>query len=62
MAKQMSFADKANKKAHQQTCPVCEEPLQFVKMMKAVKGDKGAWKMRTSNVGVCKCNHADIYG
>ncbi len=62
MAKKMSFADKANKKAYAKTCPVCEEPIQFVKFMKAVKSDKGGWKMRAQNIGVCKCNNAEIYG
>ncbi|MCK4372103.1 MAG: hypothetical protein KAW61_03105 [candidate division Zixibacteria bacterium] len=62
MAKKMSFSDKANKRAHTQTCPVCQEPIQHVKFMKAVKSDKGGWKMRAQNVGVCKCNNAEIYG
>lgn len=62
MAKKMSFSDKANKRAQVQTCPSCEEPIQFIKFMKAVKGDKGGWKMRAQNVGVCKCNNAEIYG
>jgi hypothetical protein len=62
MAKKMSFSDKANKRAQIQTCPSCEEPIQFIKFMKAVKGDKGSWKMRAQNVGVCKCNNAEICG
>ena len=62
MAKKMSFSDKANKRAHTQTCPTCEEPIQFIKFMKAVKGDKGGWKMRVQNIGACKCNNAEIYG
>ncbi len=62
MAKKMSFSDKANKRAHTQTCPICEEPIQFIKFMKAVKGDKGGWKMRSQNIGACKCNNAEIYG
>jgi len=61
VAKVMSFADKANKKAHQRFCPVCSETIQFVKLCRAVKGDNGAWKMRNQNVGVCKCNHDEIY-
>ena len=62
MAKRMSFADKANKRAHAMTCPVCSEVLQFVKVCKAVKGENGAWKMRPVNVGLCKCNSAEIFG
>ncbi|MDH3890660.1 MAG: hypothetical protein OEV49_06215 [candidate division Zixibacteria bacterium] len=62
MAKKQSFADKSNKRAHTMTCPTCDEALQFIKLMKAVKGDKGGWKMRAQNVGVCKCNNAEVYG
>lgn len=62
MAKKQSFADKASKRAHAASCPVCQEPIQFVKFMKAVKGDKSAWKMRSQNIGVCKCNEAEVYG
>ena len=60
MAKKQSFADKANKKIHTMTCPVCNETIQYVKCMKAVKGDNGAWKMRAMNVGICKCNQNEI--
>jgi hypothetical protein len=62
MAKKQSFADKASKKSQNSTCPVCSTEIQFVKHMKAVKGDKGAWKMRPQNIGICKCNEAEIYG
>ncbi|NOY88639.1 MAG: hypothetical protein GXO93_04505 [FCB group bacterium] len=62
MAKKQSFADKSSKRAHTMTCPVCNESKQFIKYIKAVKGEKGAWKFRAVNVGVCKCNSAEIYG
>ena len=62
MAKKQSFADKSSKKAHAMTCPVCNEVLQYVKHVKAVKSDTGAWKFRNQNVGVCKCNNAEVYG
>ncbi|MFH1687471.1 MAG: hypothetical protein ABIE70_08125 [bacterium] len=62
MAKKQSFADKASKRSHSMTCPVCQEQVQYVKYMKAVKGDNGAWKMRPQNVGICKCNEAEVYG
>jgi len=62
MAKKQSFSDKANKKSHAVNCPVCSEAIQFIKVVKPVKGDKGGWKMRAQNVGVCKCNNADILG
>lgn len=61
MAKKQSFADKANKRSHTMTCPVCNETIQFVKCMKSVKGNNGGWRMRAQSVGVCKCNEAEIY-
>ncbi|MDF1544662.1 MAG: hypothetical protein P1R58_06120 [bacterium] len=62
MAKKQSFADKSSKRAHSMTCPVCQETFQFVKFTKSIKTDAGAWKFRTQNVGVCKCNHGEVYG
>jgi len=62
MAKKMSFMDKATKRAQTTVCPVCSEPVQFIKLVRAVKGENGGWKMRPVNVGVCKCNSKDIYG
>ena len=62
MAKRQSFADKSSKVVHSMTCPVCAEPRQFIKHVKAVKSDAGGWRFRTQNVGVCKCNHAEVYG
>lgn len=62
MAKKQSFADKSSKKAHTMTCPTCQETIQFIKHVKAVRGENGAWKFRAQNVGVCKCNHAEVYG
>ena len=61
MAKKMSFADKAAKKARAKICPVCNEAIQYIRYVGAVKGDNGAWKFRTQNVGVCKCNEKEIY-
>ncbi len=61
MAKKQSFADKANKKSHLSTCPVCQESVQRIKYVKSVKTESGAWKFRTSNTGVCKCNQNEIY-
>ena len=61
MAKKQSFADKSKKKAHTMTCPVCSEIRHFIKHVKAVKAESGAWKFRAVYVGVCKCNQAEIY-
>lgn len=62
MAKRQSFADKASKKVHTKTCPVCESPVQFIKHVKAVKNGGDGWKFRAVNVGVCKCNEKEVYG
>jgi len=62
MAKKQSFSDKSNKKSHAMTCPVCQESLQYIKMVKATKGANGAWKFKDQNIGVCKCNNAEVYG
>ncbi|KAA3634882.1 MAG: hypothetical protein DWP97_06045 [Calditrichaeota bacterium] len=62
MAKKQSFSDKSSKKSHTMTCPTCGETLQFIKFVGAKKGKKDAWKFRDENVGVCKCNTAEIYG
>lgn len=63
MAKKQRFSDKANKKSHVVNCPVCESPISYLKYVKAEKSGKGrGWKFVTTNVGVCKCNHAEVYG
>ena len=61
MAKKQSFMDKSMKKKLAQTCPVCASELQFVKHVKAIKAENGAWKFRAVNTGVCKCNEKEVY-
>jgi hypothetical protein len=61
MAKKQSFADKASKKKDVINCPVCGTPITHVKYTRAERSANG-WKFRTTNVGVCKCNHAEVYG
>jgi formate dehydrogenase maturation protein FdhE len=61
MAKKQSFADKAAKKKFVMNCPVCAQPISFIKYVKAERTETG-WRFKTSNVGVCKCNHSEIYG
>ena len=61
MAKKQSFLDKAQKKKFATFCPVCSGEVQPIKHIKAEKGPNGAWKFRTQNVGVCKCNEKEIY-
>lgn len=62
MAKKQSFADKANKKSFASTCPVCKDAIQYIRHVKAVKTEVGAWKFNSRNTGVCKCNHEEVYG
>lgn len=61
MVKKQTFLDKTQKKDRAITCPVCDGGIQRIKHVKAIKGDNGAWKFRTQNVGVCKCNEKEIY-
>ena len=62
MAKQMSFEQKAKKEKKQVVCPVCHGPVQYIRLVKTVKSQtKGSWKFSDRNVGVCKCNQAEIY-
>ena len=61
MAKKQSFLDKSQKKDQAITCPVCDGTVSRIKHVKAVKGTNGAWKFRSMNVGVCKCNEKEIY-
>ncbi len=53
--------DKTTKKSLEAGCPICEGEVHRIKHVKAVKGENGAWKFRTQNVAVCKCNEKDIY-
>ncbi len=62
MAKKKTFFDKTMKKHGGSVCPVCDKDIQYIKHVKAFKADNGAWKYRTVNVGVCKCNEKEIYG
>lgn len=59
MAKRQSFADKAAKKKHVMLCPACGNAVQFVKIVKAVKSESGAYKMKSFTTGVCKCAKKD---
>jgi len=61
MAKKQTFLDKTQKKEGTNYCPICESDIQRIKHVKAVKGENGAWKFRTQNIGVCKCNEKEIY-
>jgi len=63
MAKGRSFADKMNKQKASVDCPVCKSPIQSVLVVEPSNaGAKGSWKFRERFVGLCKCNHKEIYG
>ncbi len=62
MAKKQTFADKAAKKSQTVDCPVCKEHFQYIRYVRAVKTDSGAWKYKSRNMGVCKCNQKEVYG
>ena len=64
MAKQQSFADKANKAAMKRfkDCAVCGAPLLPVLHVVSEKQTGGAFKFRQKLVRVCKCNEKAVYG
>jgi len=62
MAKRQSFADKASKKKHVLTCPVCDSPMVSTKVVFPEKSSRGGVKYKTNVVNICKCNHKEIYG
>ncbi len=59
MAKKQSFADKASKKKHVAVCPACGNAINFTKIVKPVKTEKGFYKMKSFTVGVVKCANKD---
>jgi hypothetical protein len=59
MAKRQSFADKVSKKKHVTACPACGNAVTYTKIVKAVKGDKGGYKMKATTVGIVKCANRD---
>ena len=61
MAKKQSFSDKASKMKHVSVCPVCDTELTRIKWVKAVKSETGV-RYKSLNIGVCKCNQAEVYG
>jgi len=55
MAKKQSFAQKALGKDGKALA-------EYVKVVKAVRGDKGAWKFKTQMVAVTDENRNEVYG
>ncbi|MCK4856558.1 MAG: hypothetical protein KAT58_01175 [candidate division Zixibacteria bacterium] len=61
MAKRQSFADKVGKKAQATICPVCNQPVEYVKVVDPTyAAAKSSWKFKEKLVGICKCNEKDI--
>jgi len=57
MAKRQSFADKASKKKDVKTCPVCNQPISPTLLVSPEPtADGKSFKMRSRQVGICKCN------
>jgi len=63
MAKRMSFADKAKKEKQVVNCPVCSSAITPTLVFKAYRSQtSGNWKFKKVHLGVCKCNHKEVYG
>jgi len=63
MPKATSFADKMSKKAEVKICPECGGPVENVLLVDSnCNNPKGTLRFREHFVGVCKCNHKEIYG
>ncbi len=54
MAKKQTFTDKTKKKG--------KDALEWVKVVKAVKQENGAWKFRTQMVALTDDNRKELYG
>ncbi len=63
MAKKQTFADKLKKKqASAKTCPVCNEPIEYVLMVKSVEREDGkGYKFNQDHIGICKCNEKEVF-
>jgi len=61
MAKRQSFADKASKKKDERLCPVCNQPIKYTLVVSPEPtADGQSYKMRSKNVGICKCNEKSV--
>jgi len=62
MAKKQTFADKAKKKKQIKTCPVCEQPIEYILLVKSVaRPDGNGYKFREERIGLCKCNEKEVF-
>lgn len=57
MAKRQSFADKASKKKDVVLCPICNQQITATLVVRPEPtADGKSFKMRSRQVGICKCN------
>jgi hypothetical protein len=56
-----TFADKVKKEKHVVYCPKCGGAIQPILYVTSEKSKSGSWRFREKHVGVCKCNHDEIY-
>ncbi len=61
MAKRQSFADKASKKKDIAICATCNQPITHTVIVSPEPtADGKSYKMRSRNVGICKCNEKTV--
>lgn len=61
MAKVQSFGDKVAKAQRQQKkCPVCDQPLSYMKIVSPVPNQAGGFRFHTRVAKICKCNEAEL--
>jgi hypothetical protein len=56
-----TFADKVKSERHVEYCPKCKGAIENILHVQSYKSSTGSWKFRQRHVGVCKCNHDEIY-
>ena len=56
-----TFADKVKSEKEVTHCPKCGGVIERVLSVVSVRSSSGSWKFKQRHVGVCKCNHDEIY-
>jgi len=56
-----TFAEKVKTEKHVVYCPKCGGAIQPILQVTSVRTESGSWRFRERNVGICKCNQAEIY-
>lgn len=63
MAKVQSFGDKVAKAQKQaKKCPVCGQPLSYMKVITPMATENGAFRFRSRVTRVCKCTEGELKG